>query len=505
VKKAEVCKTEWGFDVAAKHVYIERGIVYVDPLTDHVLYSVKLRDLRTRKAEWLRYVTVDDVVQRIKQIGAVGVPTEELTRVVQSILAETAVKVIRPPVAGVLPDAEGRPWIAAYGPYADRLKQVLNSRGDPAKFVELLDRFYQFDPKALEAYAVGLYMAFNAFRKRRGLRNKWLVLSGEAGTGKTQLAKTIVSYIFNLPEEGETESGAPPAVHSAGALLSPARLARDLAFTTFPKLFDEGRTLTFSSPAVADTIKRAINGLFAYETATAGSLITRQYPAYAAAIITTQAISVSDPGLKSKLYIIEFTQADVKRGHEEFLRWREAHREDLRAFGKFYLETIIRERPDLLEVDEDRYVWAAREALRHVLAKLGVPEERIRFLETEEGGEADEDELATFVKWLTKTCRAHLMDLPPSERVEPENPADVVEHVLRKFGGLRDVDVVIEGDTVKIGREAVDKIGGTNLKNLAEKINTALGREAAQYVKLGGRKRLVINIDDLRELVTAYA
>jgi hypothetical protein len=96
------------------------------------------------------------------------------------------------------------------------------------------------------------------------------------------------------------------------------------------------------------------------------------------------------------------------------------------------------------------------------------------------------------------------MDLPPNERVKAEDPADVVEHVLRKFGGLRDVDVVIEGDTVKIGREVADKIGGASLKDLAEKINAALGREAAQYVKLGGRKRIVMNINDLKELVAAY-
>jgi hypothetical protein len=370
--------------------------------------------------------------------------------------------------------------------------------------VELLRRFYYFDPKALDAFAVGLFQVFNAVRKQRGLRNKALALVGEPETGKTQLAYTITHFIFGLPDEGEAGPDVPSTVHPAGTLMYPQRFARALMFTTVPKVFDEGESIAFdmSRPA-SDTFKRAVNGFIAYETAVVGGYVMQAYPAYAGIIITTQQLTVRDPGVADRLHVIYFTAADVKKDHEAFSRWREEHRTDLMAFGRLYLETAVNEFSDLIFKAD--YLEAARELFRRVLEKLGVPPHLIKFPEgtwLEEREEADP--VLNVVRWIVKKSYETYMKLPPSERAaETLSRSDLVDLVIKKSSmAAFEGEMELEGGVVKLYASLIRNVGGTSLENFALKVNEVLGREAARVARSGLRRRAEMALPDLLELVS---
>ena len=505
VKKDKVCRAEWGFDYALKGIYLVKAVQLVDPITGATVYNAVFKDKRRGVRIVFRYKPLAEIVRRLKQEGAVGVTNEEFERLVNAVLVEHSRRVRAPFVAGVILDRSGRLRLVARGPYGPYFRRVLQAQGDPKAFVELLRRFYAFDPKTLDAYAVGLFQAFNAARKQRGLRNKALALVGEPGTGKTQLAYTTVHYIFGLPEEGEAGPDVPSTVHPAGTLMYPQRFARALMFTTVPKVFDEGESIAFdlSKPA-SDTFKRAVNGFIAYETAIAGGYVMQAYPAYAGIIITTQQLVVKDPGVADRLHIIQFTAADVKKDHEVFLKWRETHKADLMAFGKFYLETAVNESPDLIFKTD--YVEAARELFRRVLERLGVPQHLIRF---PEGAEVEEregaDPVLVLVDWLVKKSYEALLKTPPNERTEVDSPADAVSVALSKFGAAPyEGKLDVEGGVAKLFTSLVHEVGGTSLENFTLKVNEALGREAARVARSGRRRRVEIAVEDLLELVKIF-
>ncbi len=505
VKKEVKCRAEWGFDFALKGIYLVKAVQLVDPITGAIVYNAVFKDRRRSVSIVFRYKPLGEIVRRLKQEGAVGVTNEEFERLVNAVLVEYAKRIRAPFVAGVILDRDGRLKLVARGPYGPYFRRVLETQGDPKAFAELLRRFYYFDPKALDAYAVGLFQVFNAVRKQRGLRNRALALVGEPGTGKTQLAYTIVHFIFGLPEEGEAGPDVPSTVHPAGTLMYPQRFARALMFTTVPKVFDEGESIAFdlSRPA-SDTFKRAVNGLVAYETAVAGGYVMQAYPAYAGIIITTQQLTVKDPGVADRLHVIHFTAADVKRDHETFLKWREEHKADLMAFGKFYLETAINELPDLIFRTD--YVEAARELFRRVLEKLGVPQHFVKF---PEGAEVEEregaDPVLGVVDWLVKKSYEALLKAPPDERAEVDSPADAVSVAFSKFGAAPyEGKLDVEGGVVKLFAPLVHEVGGTSLENFALKVNEALGREAAKVARSGKRRRVEIAVEDLLELVRIF-
>ncbi len=505
VKKEKVCRAEWGYDFALKGIYLMRSVQLIDPITGATVYSAAFRDRRRGVNITFRYKPLGEIVRRLRQEGAVGVTNEEFERLLNAVLVEYSKRVRAPFVSGVILDKDGRLRLVSRGPYGPYFRRVLEAQGDPHAFVELLRRFYHFDLKALDAYAVGLFQIFNAVRKQRGLRNKALALVGEPGTGKTQLAYTITHFIFGLPEEGEAGSDVPSTVHPAGTLMYPQRFARALMFTTVPKVFDEGESIAFdlSRPA-SDTFKRAVNGFVAYETAIAGGYVMQAYPAYAGIIITTQKLVVKDPGVADRLRIIQFTAADVKRDHEAFLRWREEHKADLMAFGKFYLETAVSELPDLIFRTD--YVEAARELFRRVLEKLGVSQHFVKF---PEGAEVEEregaDPVLAVVDWLVKRSYEAILKAPPDERAEVDSPADAVNTALTKFGAAPyEGKLDVEGGVVKLFAPLVHEIGGTSLENFALKVNEALGREAARVARSGRRRRVEVAVEDLLELVRIF-
>jgi hypothetical protein len=502
VRKEENCHIDWGFDYALKGIYLVRSVQLTDPITGVTVYSAVFRDRRRGVKIVFRYKMLGEIVRRLRQEGAVGVTSEEFERLVNAVLVEYSKRVRAPFVAGVILDRDGKLRLVARGPYGSHFKRVLEVQGDPKAFVELLRRFYYFDPKALDAFAVGLFQVFNAVRKQRGLRNKALALVGEPGTGKTQLAYIITHFVFGLPEEGEAGPAVPSTVHPAGTLMFPQRFARALMFTTVPKVFDEGESIAFdmSRPA-SDTFKRAVNGFIAYETAVVGGYVMQAYPAYAGIVITTQQLVVKDPGVADRLHVIQFTAADVKKDHEAFLKWREEHKADLMAFGRFYLETAVNEFLDLIFKTD--YVEAARELFRRVLEKLGVPSHPIKF---PEGVEAEEregaDPVLRVIDWLVKKSYEAILRAPPDERAEVDSPADAVSVALTKFSAAPyEGRLDVEGGVVKLYTPLVHEIGGTSLENFTLKVNEALGREAARVARSGKRRRVEIAVEDLLELV----
>jgi len=505
VKKEMKCHAEWGFDLALKGIYLVRAVQLIDPITGVTVYTVIFRDRRRGVSIVFRYKPLGEIVRRLKQEGAVGVTSEEFERLVNAVLVEYSRRVRAPFVAGVVLDKDGRLRLVARGPYGPYFRRVLEAQGDPKAFVELLRRFYAFDPKALDAFAVGLFQIFNTVRKQRGLRNKALALVGEPGTGKTQLAYTITHFVFGLPEEGEAGADTPSTVHPAGTLMYPQRFARALMFTTAPKVFDEGESIAFDlSRAASDTFKRAVNGFIAYETAIAGGYVMQSYPAYAGIVITTQQLTVNDPGVADRLHVIQFTAADVKKDHETFLRWRSERKADLMAFGRFYLETAVNEFPDLIFRTD--YVEAARELFRRVLEKLDAPPHLIKF---PEGAEVEEregaDPVLNVVDWLVKKSYEAILKAPPDERAEVDSPADAVSVAMSKFGAAPfEGRLDVEGDVVKLFTSLVHEVGGTSLENFALKVNEALGREAARVARSGKRRRVEIAVEDLLEIVKIF-
>jgi hypothetical protein len=244
--------------------------------------------------------------------------------------------------------------------------------------------------------------------------------------------------------------------------------------------------------------------LHAYETAVAGGYVMQSYPAYAGIIITTQQLTVKDPGVAERLHVIYFTAADVKKEHEAFLRWREEHRADLMAFGRLYLETAVNEFSDLIFRAD--YLEAARELFRRVLEKLGVPQHLIKFpegagLEEREGA----DPVLNVVDWLVKKSYEALLKAPPDERVDVKSPADAVSAALTKFGAAPfEGKLDVEDNVVRLYASLIREIGGTSLENFAVKVNDVLGREAAKTGRSEKRRRVEITVENLLELVKMF-
>jgi len=157
-------------------------------------------------------------------------------------------------------------------------------------------------------------------------------------------------------------------------------------------------------------------------------------------------------------------------------------------------------------VDEDKYVWAAEEALRHVLAKLGAAV--VQFPADDGVEDGADDEVENFVRWLVSKSRELLLRLPAERR--PANPtaAEVVQAVLLSVGGIED-KVDCDGESVKIYGEVIKEINGTTLANLAQKINDALkqngyNEDMAVYQHWKRGYRIVVPLTALRDLVDAY-
>lgn len=474
---------EYGYDYILPEWHISRAKAYVDAISGLTYYTVRLKHRRGRSLTF-HYATISDIVERLR--GLLSVPRGESFRwELQAILNAVARPRTTYVVAGVVL-IDDRPKLVLRGPLAKHLRQLLQTSGDPRAFLELVQRWYSGDQRVWDAFALGLFQALSFLRKQKGLRNRWLVLAGEPGTGKSTIARIISTIIYGLPEE----AGEWTAVRSPGALLSPARLARALQYTTLPVIFDEGGRLGLTRTDIVDTLKRAITGLTVYEVASPHRMVTTQFPAYSGAIITTQTIHVTDPGLADRLHIITFTARDRRSHHTEFLEWLDAHRADLAAFGAMYLRTVVEDWDQVKQyVLAEDPLQGARRLLEYVVAKLGA---KPSYDEERADPEHVEDEVERTLAWIVESSTQQIRDaVSVLEAVERAIETGKLAPYITGGAGYANI-------TAALAR----KLGITSLTNLAEKL-----REKgvnAEYRSTGRARVVRVPIDELKRLIVEY-
>jgi len=481
----------YGYDFILPNWYISKANALYDIISGLTYYNVELSPTKGKKRVRIRYATIDDVVERLRQLLSTPRITHSLKIEFQALLNSLARPKPTYVVAGVVLD-ENKPRIVMHGPYATYLKQLFNTNGDLNAFYELIKKWYFDDSRIWDAFALALFQAFNFVRKQAGLRNKWLALVGEPGTGKSTIARTVSTIVYNMP--GET-SIAESVIRSPGVLFSPARLARSLQYTTLPIVIDEGGTMSLMSPAIADTIKRAVNGMTVYEIASANRMSMTSFPAYAGVIITTQSLAIRDPGLVDRLHVITFTIRDKRVNHDEFLRWLTANRQNLAAFGATYIRTAVEEWDKVCDmILAEDYVDGARRYLAYVLSKIGKTPRFERIISQEHV----EDELERLVSWVIERA-GNKVDFGDME-------FDFVANALKDNKLAPYITATFTQDDImlNISAKLVRDLGLTSLRNLAEKINSELGEEIARNVIYYGRYFVRIPLAKFMELVKRF-
>jgi hypothetical protein len=317
-----------------------------------------------------------------------------------------------------------------------------------------------------------MFQAFNLLRKQFHLSNLLLILAGEPQTGKSEIARTVVKYIYGM-EKNEK---------SAAVLYQPTRIGRAVMNTTLPLAVQEAKTFA-TSPNVADTIKNIATELTAWEVATAGTR-TVAFPAYSGLIITAQTVRITDPGVAARIYLIQFSRSEVipPERVRDFQRWREARARDLLSFGRLYLETAVKEWDKVKDIIlQGDYVKAAVEYMRYIVGKLGgsVPE-----VDPQEHQQAEEqyvDEVEALVELIAQEAKRHCT----ADKMLRDCVAELLLRDMFIDVGVKCLECTqqLDGEVV-ITSSALHKLReSTNLKNLAEKLNERFGESGctAEY------------------------
>ncbi|MGB9705966.1 MAG: hypothetical protein ACPL3C_10990, partial [Pyrobaculum sp.] len=334
VEEAQRRLTTYGYKLITSGWYVSRVARYIDATTGMAYYNIKLCHRRRRHCKKLRWISELDVGRAIRHITSSIYTEEELARIIDAIATEMTGgrEMERFVVSGIVFE-DGQVKLVARGAMARYFRQLMKAEGDPKAFLEFMKLFYGDSSKAWLAYTLGMFQAFNFLRKQFHLRNLLLILAGEPQTGKSEIARTVVKYIYGM-EKNEK---------SAAVLYQPTRIGRAVMNTTLPLAVQEAKTFA-TSPNVADTIKNIATELTAWEVATAGTR-TVAFPAYSGLIITAQTVRITDPGVAARVYLLQFSRSEVipPERVRDFQRWREARARDLLAFGRLYLEIAVKE------------------------------------------------------------------------------------------------------------------------------------------------------------------
>ena len=205
---------------------------------------------------------------------------------------------------------------------------------ETAAALELLEELREYYPGAEDILATvlkwGLLAPWNHILKKKGEDFlPWLLLYGDAQTGKTSLARISLT-LYQPPHDQRiiTEIG-------GSGFNTPYRIGEILQQTSLPVLIDEARE-PLERSSTREIIKTAIQTDIA--RAKQRNDEYTQIPAYRAAVLTTNYPPPNDPGVQRRILSINFTLEHRKT--EEKIR--EFH-------DKYGVDTPRRTRINLLE------------------------------------------------------------------------------------------------------------------------------------------------------------
>ena len=482
--KALVHRLRWGVnkprrDYIIKDWYISRVVIIRDPLTRNTYYTVEFTNVSDGRRRKIAYRTIEELIMLIARKLGAKVSGQQLLGYLFDLIEKLGVRKTHPALTGIAL-VGGKPRLLAYGPHARYMRELLNAQGDPKAFVELLEKWYNNDPKVWDAFALGLFQAFNFLRKQATAsyvsRNKFELLVGQPNTGKSTIAKIIVIGIYNHE----------PLVQGPDLLYSPARLARAAAFSTLPLLINDVQK--FYADRIADMIKNLVTDYGpVYNVAVPYSREMITYIGATGLIITAQKFIANDIGVLDRTREILFTTKDVKDPDRdearinEFNKWLAQHRADLMAFGRLYLETAVNEWDNVKGIVlNPNYEEAARQYLAYVVRKLGA--EPVYPSEEATSGAKEEERywyIDQFVRALKNIALKYNWVLPRS------GSYDAVETIRKTAlkGYIEGIEVKPAGFgySMFIIRRSFIRNEGLEVQNLAQ-LYEGLRAELAEYL-----------------------